>query len=61
MEIGSDSRFNKLAPSLLSVSALHPVLVDLPQFVVGFRGKFRELFHGMLEDLIVKPDAGVRG
>ena len=28
-EMGSDSRFNKLVPPLLSVSALHPVLVEL--------------------------------
>ena len=57
-EIGSNSRLNKLAPPLLPISTLHPVLVELTQFLVWFRRKFGELFHGMLENLIVNPDTG---
>lgn len=60
-EIASDSRIDKLAPPLLSFSTLHPFLVKLTQPLVGFRRKFREIFHGMFEDLIVDPDTGVRG
>jgi len=55
------SRFDKLAPPLLSISTLHPVLVDFTQFLMWFRRKFRELFHGVFEDLIVNPDMRVRG
>ena len=60
-EIASDSRLNKLAPPLLSVSALHPFFVKLSQFLVGVHRQFWELFHGMFKDLIVNPDTGVRG
>jgi len=60
-EIGSNSRFDKLAPSLLSVSTLHPLLVDLAQFLVGFRRKFRELSHKVVEDFIIDPSMAVRG
>lgn len=59
-EIWSNSRFDELAPSLLSVRTLHPLLVNLTQFLVGFRRKFREFFHGMVEDLIVDPDTTAR-
>ena len=56
-----DARFNELSPPFLSIGTLHPVLIELTQFLVGFGHKFGEVLREVVEDLIVKPDTGVRG
>lgn len=59
--VRNDSRVNKLSPSILSLSSFHPVLIELTQAIIWFLRKFREFPHGMLEDLVVNPDTGMRG
>jgi hypothetical protein len=61
---GSEKRqrapLDELAPALLALGALHPVLVDLDDLVVRGLRELREVSHQVLEDLVVVSVEGMR-